>query len=352
MEKNAKRKHQQIDPIFKQLLEDKFASYSATCQTEFEVGRLPRKIDAVITIEDEDEMEKIHSETPFFYFQKDNQVEFKARRDRLTEDDYHNIHGRKHFLCRRPDVSAFDMTVTIITAGKPRNVIKYARQRKRPFVRVKDKKGYYKSDAYPSVYLIVANELPIIPKNYLILLFASSKQKFREFLEQVIIESNTTYIRYAYEVRAQLTREVLTMAGISATLSREDLEFIAGDIGRDLVAVMNTEEVLEGMDSEKQQQLAASMSPENVMGRMDSEKEQRLAAYMSPENVVRGMDTEKQRRLAASMNPENVMGGMDSEKQRRLAAYMNPEAIAEGMDPEKQQKLLEYLLKMSSDKLN
>jgi hypothetical protein len=39
---------------------------------------------------------------------------------------------------------------------------------------------------------------------------------------------------YVYEVRPKVTREVLTMAGIS-TSSRKDLEFMAEDIGPELV---------------------------------------------------------------------------------------------------------------------
>jgi hypothetical protein len=43
---------QAIDPVFKQIVEEEFAAYKATCQTEYEVSRLPRTIDAFITVED------------------------------------------------------------------------------------------------------------------------------------------------------------------------------------------------------------------------------------------------------------------------------------------------------------
>jgi hypothetical protein len=69
----------------------------------------------------------------------------------------------------------------------------------------------------------------------------------------MITEGKCTYICYAYEVRPQVTKEVLMMAGISSRLSRKDLEFIAEDIGRDLVAVMDPKDMLEMME------------PQNVM---------------------------------------------------------------------------------------
>lgn len=103
------------------------------------------------------------------------------------------------------------------------------------------------------------NELPVTPKNYSLLLFAASEDKFREFLEQVVAQRDRVYIRYAYEVRPRVTKEVLTMAGISATLSREDLEFMADDIGRELMAFLPLEERLAGASVEE---LLTVLTPE------------------------------------------------------------------------------------------
>lgn len=157
-------------------------------------------------------------------------------------------------------VSPVTMVVTIICAGKPRTVFTYARkERGRPFVATAEK-GYYKTKEQPPIYLIVINELPIVPKNYPLLIFAPSQQKFRDFLQQMITEGKSSYIRYAYEVRPQVTKEVLTMAGISSRLSRKDLEFMAEDIGRDLVAVMDLKDVMQAME------------PQAVIEGMDEEK--------------------------------------------------------------------------------
>jgi hypothetical protein len=48
----------------------------------------------------------------------------------------------------------------------------------------------------------------LLPKNYPLLVFAASERKFREFLQQIIQERSSIYIRYAYEVRPKVTKEV------------------------------------------------------------------------------------------------------------------------------------------------
>jgi hypothetical protein len=46
--------HQQLDPIFKQTLVNELTPLPATLQTEVEVSRLPRTIDAIVTVEGEE----------------------------------------------------------------------------------------------------------------------------------------------------------------------------------------------------------------------------------------------------------------------------------------------------------
>ncbi|MCE7980782.1 MAG: hypothetical protein DYG89_06285 [Caldilinea sp. CFX5] len=145
--------------------------------------------------------------------------------------------------------------------------------------------------------------MPIVPKNYPLLVFASSQQKFRDFLQQMITEGKNTYIRYAYEVRPQVTKEVLTMAGISSRLSRKDLEFMAEDIGRELVAVMDPKDVMQAME---------------------------------PQDVIEGMDEEKQRQLLALFSPEERL------------ADMSVDELLKGISPETQKALLDFLLKSNA----
>ena len=244
MTEETKEKHHQIDPIFKQVVVNEFAGYQAGIQTEVEVSRLPRTIDVVVTVGAQAELQRIRIETPFFYFLRYNQMEFKGRADPLTSTDIHLIAGRTQLYLGEQGVSVQEMTVTILCAGKPRTVLTYT-EKFRPFRQIEA--GYYKNDDYPAVYLLVINELPIVLKNYPLLLFASSERKFRKFLEEVVAKGEFTYLRYAYEVRPRLTREIVTMAGISANLSKEDLQFMAEDIGRELMAFLPPAERLAGI---------------------------------------------------------------------------------------------------------
>ncbi|NJR52117.1 MAG: hypothetical protein HC780_23620 [Leptolyngbyaceae cyanobacterium CSU_1_3] len=220
MAERSRTPRQQVDPVFKQVLLDELTPLTKALQTEIEVSRLPRTIDALVTLATADELQSVHTATPFFYFATRNQVEFKGREDPLTVAGYHLINGRTQLYIGEQDVAVQAMTVTIICAARPKTVLAHT-QTFQPFRPIAD--GYYKNEAHPPVYLLVVNELPLLSKNYSLLLFAASDRKFRQFLEQVIAEGNTRYIRYAYAIRPQMTRKVLTMAGISTSISRKDL---------------------------------------------------------------------------------------------------------------------------------
>ena len=85
------------------------------------------------------------------------------------------------------------MTVTIISAKKPIKVLRHCQDD----VRWETiEAGHYVSTDILPVHLIVINELPIEPKNYPLLLFAASKEKFRQFLERIVEEDNIVYIYY------------------------------------------------------------------------------------------------------------------------------------------------------------
>ena len=310
---------QAIDPVFKQIVEEEFAPYKATCQTEYEVSRLPRTIDAFITVEDEAERQKIRVETPFFYLLHHSQIEFKGQNDRLTPKGYARIRGRMELLLSSKTVSPANMTVSIVSAGRPRTVIKYAKEeRKRPLVAMAEP-GYYKTDEQPPVYLIVINELPIVPKHYPLLLFASNEQKFRETVAQMIVAGKHTYIRYAYRVRPHVTKDVLIMAGKARSLPRKDLEFMANDIGPEIVELMEPQDLIKNMNPKKQKRLLALFTPEDRIA--DLTPEERLAD-LTPEERI------------ADLTPEERI------------ADLTPEEILKGMSPEKQKAFLDSLLKI------
>ena len=109
--------------------------------------------------------------------------------------------------------------------------------------------GCYRSAGPPDVYVIVINELPIIEKNYFLLIFASSKRKFQEFLNKSLSEGHYEYLSVAYQNRPQFTKEILKMMGIT-TIPEENLQFIAQDIGERLVPYLTPEARLKGLTPE------------------------------------------------------------------------------------------------------
>ncbi|MFZ4656763.1 MAG: hypothetical protein ACOYNY_07120 [Caldilineaceae bacterium] len=297
MSRNKKRQHRQIDPVFKQVLSDEMTAFGATLQTQVEVSRLPRTIDALLTIHSAEDRQRICAETPFFYFLQTNQIEFKGRQDRLTVGGYHLIQGRMHLLLGEQKLSPQAMTVTIVCAGKPRTLLTYAAETlEQPFASLET--GYYKCAGQPAVYLIVVDELPIVSKNYGLLLFAASEDKFREFLEQVVATGNMTYVRYAYEIRPQLTKEVLIMAGIASSISRKDLKFMAEDIGPQLVPFMKPEDVVKGMDRKKQlrlfkttlAELAEEIGLEKLLAELNPEMQKQFAELVLQMQVAKSAD--------------------------------------------------------------
>ena len=115
------------------------------------------------------------------------------------------------------------------------------------------------------VNLFVCNELGLEPKNYPLLLFAASKEKFRQFVEQIASEDNAIYIYYASRVEPQITKEVLKMAG-KQSLYEKQLQRIAESMGEDLIPFLS-EEVVKRIPPEKRvrglsEEEIRSLSPE------------------------------------------------------------------------------------------
>jgi hypothetical protein len=177
----------------------------------------------------------------------------------LTIAEYYLILGRGYLYLGEHDVLASQMTVTIVSSRRPRKAL--SRLKGVGFQSIGE--GRYLLSGELAVYLIVVNELTILPTNYPLLLFASSAKKFRQFLQQVVFEKNWNYIHFAYRLRPRITKEVLTMAGINS-LPKKDLEFIAKDIGveilpyldkADLLKQLSLEDLLRGLNVEELRKL-------------------------------------------------------------------------------------------------
>jgi len=138
------------------------------------------------------------------------------------------------------------MTIAIICSRKPRQVLHSESEVE--FLPLGE--GYYQSTNNPPVNLIVINELKITPKNYPLLLFASSKKKFKEvLLDTVKNNCFDAYVEFAYRVNPKITKEVIEMTGYG--LSKEKLEFIANDIGPKLLPFIPREELLKHLTVEE-----------------------------------------------------------------------------------------------------
>jgi len=288
---------EEIDPVFKQVLIFRCEQLNISLQTQFEVSRIARTMDALIRFHTSQEIEQAQEQTPLVYLREHNQIEYKGKRDPLTIAGYHLIRGRTHLYLGEKDISAMQMTVTIVCSNKPRKVLYHCKDDV-TFKKLED--GYYVSSDKPPVYIIVINELAIIPRNYPLLVFASSEKVFRQFLRQTFKEENFQYIRYAYAVQPKVTKEELAMAGRHHRLSREDLEFIAQDIGSELVTFFSIEERLKGLDLEER---LHGLSLEERLKGLNSEE--RLHG-LSLEERLRGLDANELRELKQTIeNLEN-----------------------------------------------
>jgi hypothetical protein len=257
--KKKKKKQNHIDPTFKKVMVERFAELDIPIKTEVEVTLATRTIDTFIRLEKETELAKVRQETPFSYFLGHNQAEFKGIENPLDIWDFYRIKGRGFYYLADNKVPPQDMTITIICAGEPRTVLHHSQELVQ-FKRIGS--GYYESMVgYPRVYIIVINELPIIEKNYFLLVFTSSERQFKAFMTQSLQEGNYEYLNSAYKNRPQLTREILKMIG-ATTIPRENLEFIAKDIGSEQVSFLTAEQLV----SLTPQQRLAGMTLEQLVG--------------------------------------------------------------------------------------
>ncbi len=251
-----------LDPVFKEVMTFNFGQLALPVETQVEVSRLPRTMDALVVLPQAEDREKVRAQMAFDYFRVHNQIEFKGKGDPLTRDEYNLIRGRSHLYLGEKKISASLMTVTIISARQPRNVLYHSQDDVRW---ESESGGHYRSTDLLPVNLFVCNELRLEPKNYPLLLFAASKEKFRQFVEQIVSEDNAIYTYYASRVEPEVTKEVLKMAG-KQSLYEKQLQRIAESMGEDLIPFLS-EEVVKRIPPEKRvrglsEEEIRSLSPE------------------------------------------------------------------------------------------
>ena len=163
------------DPIFKQVITTFFQGWEVDIQTEVEVARLPRRIDAVARVAIQ-ALHAIRYLTPFWYFLIHNVLEFKGRSDPLTIHGYQQILSRCYQYLSDHKLRTSEITLTIISARTPRTVLSDSDTQFKQLA-----EGYYfHNNGGLKVYLIATNELPIKPENYSLLhlrVFKDEKSK-------------------------------------------------------------------------------------------------------------------------------------------------------------------------------
>ena len=286
------------DSIFKRIMDLRFTQLGIPLQTQVEVSHLPRTIDAVVVLRHETDQEKVRLETPFPYAGPHNLIEFKGENDRLTIPDFRLILGRSNLYMGENRIPVSDITITIVCAGTPRKVLKHS-QAEVEFESLGG--GYYRSTDKLPVHIIAINELEVTPKNYPLLMFATSKQKFEEFLRDAVDRNDSDHnsiITFAYFLRSELIREI--DMPLKNRLSKEALDIIIEDIGDEILSRFSVDEILSrfGVD-----EIASRLSPE-----------ERLTG-LSPEEIVSRLSPEER---LTGLSPEEIVSRLSPEERRQL----------------------------------
>ncbi|MBI1927341.1 hypothetical protein HYR99_24260, partial [Candidatus Poribacteria bacterium] len=269
----------EIDPVLKEVLTKHLGPLNLTIQTQVEVSRLPRTIDALVILKSPGQRKRVQSETVFRHFRIYNVIEFKGKGDPLTLWKYRLIVGRANLYLGEKKISASKMTVTIISARRPTQVLENCPEDVR-WETIGS--GHYRSTDLLPVHLFVCDELEIEPKNYPLLLFAASKEKLRQFFERIVEEDNDLYIHYAHFADYDLIEEVLKMAGKQSQYEKT-LKRLAKDYGPILLSALTPEERVRGLQPEER---VRGLQPEERVRGLQPEERVR---GLQPEERVRGL---------------------------------------------------------------
>ena len=291
------------DSIFKRVMTLRFAELGIPLQTQVEVSHLPRTIDAVVVLRHEIDREKVRLETPFPYAGPHNLIEFKGENDRLTIPDFRLILGRTNLYMGENRIPVSDVTITIVCAGTPRKVLKHSHAEVE-FESLGG--GYYRSTDKLPVHIIAINELEVTSKNYPLLMFATSKQKFEKFLRNTIDRNDSDYnpvITFAYFLRSELIREI--NMPLKSYLSKEALDIIIEDIGDEILSCFSMDEILSRFSMDE---ILSRFSVDEILSRFSVDE---IATHFSPEERLTGL------------SPEERLTGLSPEERRQLQRLLD-----------------------------
>ena len=278
-QKNDTR-HHSPDSIFKWIMNRQFTRLGIPIQTQVEVGYLPLTIDVVIEPRNEAEQQNVKSEIALPDVGTHNLIEFKSENDRLTISGLQRIVARTNLYMSQNDLLAPDITVTIICAGTPKKVLSHYPSHIK-FESLSG--GYYRSTDKLPIHIVAINELEVTPKNYPLLMFATSKRKFVAFLRDAMGQDDSDdnpIITFAYFLKSDLIKEI--NMPLKNRLSKEALAFIIEDIGDEILSCFSADEIL------------SHLSADEILSRFSADE--RLTG-LSVEERVAGLSPEERRQL-------------------------------------------------------
>ena len=247
------------DALFKEIFTHFFRQMNLQTKTQQEVSRQPLTIDAIVFCQDESDMQKLQA-TAFFFFRFHNMLEFKSSVDRLTIPGYHRILARARlYLSENPKLSLDDITLCIISSGKPRVVM--SRIPQITFKRVE--KGHYVADELIPTHIYVLSELPVEERYYPLLLFSSGKKR-REFLREIAEKNKLEYIRFAILLYPGEVEEVYTMRRKDYPTIEENVQALIRMYGaQTFLKYLTPEEIIQNLNVEQRKQLIQQLAQQN-----------------------------------------------------------------------------------------
>ena len=312
-ERDSEQRKSAIDPIFKHMITTLFQGPEINIQTEVEVGLLPLRIDVVIDFQTPEALCTFQGQTPYWHFLNDNILEFKGEGDRLTIEGFYRIVMRCcHYFLER-HVSVSELTVTIVCAQTPRKVLSHPE-----FEFQKIAEGYYlcRNALGLKIYLIAVNQLPMEPMYYSLLLFASSKKKSETIIEEIVKSGQAKYLAYAYRIHPETTRRILSMADKYT----RNLEYIAENMGQDLLPFISSEDRVRGLPLEDRIEDLSDEDRRALLQLLASDE------GLTPVQRLQGLDA-KQRLQGLSL--EDRIDGLSDEEREALRQLLDNQ----GNDP-------------------
>ena len=207
-----RKRKKTFDEVFKNRIKQFFEPF-AIVKTEFEILKLPKKVDILIV---EAEKPIQDSVLLFTYFKKYNIIEFKSESDRFRIRDLYKIgHYINGVLMKEKAANLENTTFTLISTNKPNWLFK-----KFGFQEIK--KGLYVAGdiSIIKVYVILIGEIELgFDGEYGLLNVFTNRKQRTQILATLLEKSNETdledlFILYEDEVVKLLEREDRNMTAI------------------------------------------------------------------------------------------------------------------------------------------